>query len=80
DPPAIRNWGFTGLISQAGLALGIAPIIAHEFPSFGGPFSALAIAAVGINQLVGPVMFKIALDRTGESRSSSEGRLEPSPA
>ncbi|MGH7281978.1 MAG: cation:proton antiporter [Polyangiaceae bacterium] len=70
DPPVLKNWGFTGLISQAGLALGIAPLIAHEFPQFGGAFSALAIAAIGINQIVGPVMFKIALDRNGESKTT----------
>ena len=70
DPPAIKNWGFTGLISQAGLALGIAPMIAQEFPEFGGPFSALAIAAVGINQLVGPIMFKRRrLPSAGRTRS-----------
>ena len=70
DPPVIKNWGFTGLISQAGLALGIAPLIAHEFPTFGASFSALAIASIAINQLVGPVMFKIALDRNGESKTT----------
>ena len=79
DPPVIKNWGFTGLISQAGLALGIAPLIAHEFPQFGAPFSALAIAAIGINQIVGPVLFKMALDKNGESKTGIEQRL-PAPA
>ncbi len=70
DPPAIKRWGTAGLISQAGLALGIAATVARTFPSFGEGFAALAIATVAINQMVGPVLFKLALDRTGESSTA----------
>jgi Kef-type K+ transport system membrane component KefB len=67
DPPALRTWGWSGLVSQAGLALGLSVIIAREFPGFGTQFRALAIAAVAINEMVGPILFKLALDRTGET-------------
>ncbi|MGH7271338.1 MAG: cation:proton antiporter, partial [Polyangiaceae bacterium] len=67
DPPALRQWGWTGLVSQAGLALGLSVIIAREFPTFGPSFQALAIATVAVNEMVGPVLFKLALDRTGEA-------------
>jgi Kef-type K+ transport system membrane component KefB len=67
DPPELRRWAWAGLVSQAGLALGIAAKMQTQFPSFGAEFGALAIAAVGLNELVGPVLFKLALDRTGES-------------
>ncbi len=78
DPPAIKNWGFTGLISQAGIALGIAPLIAREFPLIGTGFSALAIAAVAINQLAGPILFQYALEKNGEvpGVNASVGVLE----
>ena len=52
---------------RAGAALGIAARIQGEFPSFGATFAALAIATVALNEQVGPVLFKTALDRTGES-------------
>ncbi len=75
DPPAIRRWGSAGLVSQAGLALGIAAAVARTFPSFGEGFAALAIATVAINQMVGPVLFKLALDRTGESSTAPRPSL-----
>ncbi len=67
DPPELRWWGWAGLVSQAGLALGIASKMQTQFPSFGAQFGALAVAAVALNELVGPVLFKLALDRSGES-------------
>jgi len=72
DPPLLRRWGFAGLVSQAGLALGIAAKVANDFPSFGAQFGALAVAAVALNELVGPVLFKLSLDRTGESGKAGE--------
>ena len=32
-----------------------------------GPLPSLVIAAVALNEMVGPVLFKLALDRAGES-------------
>ncbi len=67
DPPELRAWGWAGLVSQAGIALGIASQMQGQFPAFGAQFGALAVAAVALNQLVGPVLFKLSLDRTGET-------------
>jgi Kef-type K+ transport system membrane component KefB len=67
DPPVLRRWSWSGLVSQAGLALGLSVIVAREFPSIGPPFRALAIATVAINEMIGPVIFKLALDRAGET-------------
>jgi Kef-type K+ transport system membrane component KefB len=72
DPPELRRWAWSGLVSQAGLALGIAAKMQNQFPTFGAEFGALAIAAVGLNELVGPVLFKLALDRTGESGKGAQ--------
>jgi Kef-type K+ transport system membrane component KefB len=67
DPPVLRRWAWSGLVSQAGLALGLSGIVAREFPSIGTGFRALAIATVAINEMLGPVLFKFALDRNGET-------------
>jgi Kef-type K+ transport system membrane component KefB len=67
DPPVIKKWGWTGLVSQAGLALGLAATISSKFPTFGNGFRALAIATVALNEMFGPILFKFALDRTGET-------------
>ena len=72
DPPGLRAWGWAGLVSQAGLALGIAAKMQGQFPAFGAQFGALAVAAVALNELAGPVLFKLSLDRTGESGRGAE--------
>jgi hypothetical protein len=74
DPPILRRWGWSSLVSQAGLALGLSVVIAKAFPSFGEGFRSLAIAAVALNEMVGPVLFKFALDRAGETASEPEVR------
>jgi Kef-type K+ transport system membrane component KefB len=84
DPPVLRRWGAAGLISQAGLTLGLTVVIAREFPSIGTPFRALAIATVALNEMIGPVLFKLALDRAGETSqevaASFPSMLPPPPS
>jgi len=67
DEPILRRWGAAGLVSQAGLTLGLSIVVAREFPVIGVPFRALTIATVAINEVVGPVLFKLALDRAQET-------------
>ena len=76
DPPVLRTWGWAGLVSQAGLALGIATRMQQQFPAFGAEFGALAVAAVALNELFGPVLLKLAFDRSGES-GKAEGEATP---
>ena len=56
-------------IDWAGVALGIASIIATKFPAFGAGFRDVAIACVALNEMVGPVLFKLVLDRAKESQA-----------
>jgi Kef-type K+ transport system membrane component KefB len=72
DPPMAKRWSWAGLVSQAGLALGVAGVVSRTFPMLGTGFGALAIATVALNEMVGPVLFKLALDRSGETRSSQK--------
>jgi Kef-type K+ transport system membrane component KefB len=85
DPPTLRTWGFSSLVSQAGLALGLAVTISDAFPSIGVGFKSLAIAAVAINEMTGPILFKFALDRAGETHKeeaevSRTSLVPPAPA
>ncbi len=82
DGPEVTKYGWAPLISQAGVALGIASIIAAKFPSFGPGFRDVAIACVALNEMVGPVLFKLALDRAKESKAPtpSLGDVEDAPA
>jgi len=68
DPPVIQRWGWSSLVSQAGLTLGLSVVIVRTFPEFGEGFRSLVIATVALNEMIGPVLFKYALDRAGESQ------------
>ena len=72
DVPSLRKWSWSSLISQAGLALGIAVVIERQFPQFGTGFRSLAVASVAMNEMFGPIMFKLALDRAGETSTAPE--------
>lgn len=72
DHPTLHKWAWSGLISQAGVAIGLATLISNAFPSFGAGFRALAYASVALNEMIGPILFKTALDRTGETSSAPE--------
>jgi Kef-type K+ transport system membrane component KefB len=72
DPPVLRRYGWSGLISQAGVAIGLASVIANAFPSFGVGFSALAFSGVALNEMIGPILFKTSIDRSGETSSAPE--------
>lgn len=76
DPPILRRWGWSSLVSQAGLTLGLSVIIEREFPAFGAQFRALAIATVALNEVVGPVLFKFALESAGEAAKGEEAAME----
>ena len=68
-------------MSQAGLTLGLSLVVVRAFPQFGGDFRSLVIATVAINEVVGPICFKLALDRSGESslRGQEREAAEPEP-
>lgn len=72
DVPAMKRWSWSSLISQAGLALGIAVVVERQFPQFGTGFRSLAVASVAMNEMFGPILFKVALDRAGETSTAPE--------
>ncbi len=80
DDAVVRRWSFAGLVSQAGLTLGLSATIEHEFPMLGAGFRALVLATVALNEMVGPIIFKLALDKAGESRPEERTSVVPAVA
>lgn len=76
DEPVIKKWGWAPLISQAGVALGIAAVVANRFPSFGPAFGDVAVACVALNEMIGPVLFKLGLDRAKETQEPTAALSE----
>lgn len=61
-----RQHAWMGLVSQAGVAIGLAGIMAEAYPGRGAPLAALLLALVALNETVGPILFRRALQVSGE--------------
>ena len=66
--PAVQRHGWTGLVSQAGVALGLASIIADRLPRIGVTMQTVIVGVIALNQSLGPVVFRRGLERAGEIR------------
>lgn len=69
DPMKFNHLGWMPYITQAGVALGLATVVANEFPGWGEQFATVIIALIVINQFIGPPLFKWAIHQVGEDRS-----------
>ena len=84
-PGSIRSsarYAWTGLISQAGITLGFASVVAAEFPRLGQRrCSCCSSALIAIHELVGPVAVPARPGARGRARrrraAAAGGRLEP---
>ena len=62
----VGGHAWTGLISQAGITVGLGSVAASEFAGWGTQLQTLLIALIPIHELVGPMLFRRGLARAGE--------------
>jgi Kef-type K+ transport system membrane component KefB len=55
-----------GLVSQAGVAIGLATVLAQVFPERGAEIRTLFLAVIAVNETIGPIFFRHALASSGE--------------
>ena len=67
-----RRYVWMGLISQAGVALGLAAVAANVYPNLGGQLLTITVAVIAINELIGPILFRRALSKAGEIPEEAE--------
>lgn len=67
ESPQFRRLAWMGLITQAGIALGLAREVAVEFPSLGDSFATMVISVVVLNEVFGPIFLRSALRQVGET-------------
>jgi Kef-type K+ transport system membrane component KefB len=77
-PDVVRKYIGYGLLPQAGLALSIAVLVGNTFPGFGQGASSLLFGIIALNELICPVIYRIALMRSGEAKPAEEA--EPAEA
>lgn len=65
EPSIQRYLGLT-LLPQAGVAIGMAQIVMSKLPEYGAQIRAVVLCATLIYELVGPVLTRIALVKSGE--------------
>jgi Kef-type K+ transport system membrane component KefB len=68
DPPIFYRNSWLAFITQAGVSLGLASIVAKRYPGWGAALTTIVVAVIAVNQFIGPVAFKVALNRVGETR------------
>jgi hypothetical protein len=64
--PEVRDHAWKGLISQAGVAIGLATLLAQALPGTGERLQALILAVIAVNETIGPIFFKRGIDASGE--------------
>ena len=62
----VRRYTWMGLVSQAGVALGLATMVAERFPGVGAGIQVVVVGVIVLNETAGPVLFREALRRAGE--------------
>lgn len=80
---ATRRWGWTAFVSQAGVSLALAylltrdfgPILRPEGSEATGPppLEMVLISAIAIHELVGPILFKLGLGKSGDAGRQPSG-------
>ena len=78
DPKSFMHISWMPYVPQAGVALGLATIIAHEFGAWGSQFETIVIAMIVLNQLIGPPLFKWSLNKVKESHLKAKLTLATS--
>jgi len=72
DPMRYNRIGWMPYVTQAGVGVGLATVVAGEFSEWGPEFFTIIIAVIVLNQLVGPPLFKWAINLVGESHVRAE--------
>ncbi|HEV2148895.1 MAG TPA: cation:proton antiporter [Longimicrobiaceae bacterium] len=75
-----RKYAWMGLISQAGVAIGLATIVTEAYPEQGAALGTLLLALIAVNETVGPILFRRAIYASGEAAPESEGAKPASGA
>jgi len=69
DPMKQNHLGWMPYVTQAGVGLGLATVVANEFPEWGEQFATVIVSVIVINQFIGPPLFKYAIFKLGENRT-----------
>jgi Kef-type K+ transport system membrane component KefB len=81
-PLPARRVVWMGLISQAGVAIGLATVVGEVYPGVGPIVRNIMLALIALNEFIGPILFRRALVVAGEveeprARRALRAEMEP---
>ncbi len=76
-PPQLAQEGWLGLLSQAGVALGLASVVRRAFPEWGVSLEAFVLAMIGVHEVLGPAFSRRALQRAGGQEAGNAESSAP---
>ena len=62
----LAGQAWMALVSQAGVTLGLAIVVASRYPTWGATLQTLVVALITLHEVIGPVLFRAALAKAGE--------------
>ena len=65
--PKIYKHVWLGFITQAGVSLGLLAEVSRRLPDIGPSIQTILVATIIMNQLIGPIAFKVGLKKVGET-------------
>ncbi len=79
--PPIRTWLWTAFVPQAGVSVALISIVQTTFAGkpFADPLYSLVLAAIGIHELIGPLLLKFGLQRLSAGEDSPEDASDEPP-
>ena len=75
--PREGQYVWMGLVSQAGVAIGLSSAVAQAYPQRGAALRTIFLAVIAINEVLGPILFRLALSRSGEVVEGPEAAGKP---
>jgi Kef-type K+ transport system membrane component KefB len=66
-----EQYVWMGLVSQAGVAIGLVTLVSSLYPDAGASMRTLLLSLIAVNQIAGPVLFRRALVRSGEMKNAA---------
>ena len=69
DPARFNRIAWMPYVTQAGVSLGLTTIVASEFTAWGTEFATVIIAVIVMNQIIGPPLFRWAIEYVSEGHA-----------
>jgi Kef-type K+ transport system membrane component KefB len=79
DPAVARKVPF-GMWPQAGVAIGLANLVSTSFSPWGPAAATLILGTIVVNEMVGPVIFRVALAKAGEIGQKRDASMLDMPS